>query len=73
MTVPLTICANKLDQMIDKDLKAILTMVKPRSNLPFFRRSYLPDNIRVTAFVSLKTFFEHREEVGQVFCVSFDP
>ena len=64
MTVPLTICANKLDQMIDKVLKTILTMVRPRSNLPFFRRSYLPDNIIVTVFVSLKTFFEHREEVG---------
>ena len=32
-------------------------MFKPRSSLPFFKKNNLPDNIIVTVFVSLKTFF----------------
>ena len=59
--------------MFDKVLKEPLNMVKPRSSLPFFKRNNLPDNIIVTVFAALKTFFKHREEVCQVFCVSFDP
>ena len=43
--------------MFDKVLKAPLTMFKPRSSLPFLKKNYLPDNIIVTVFVSLKTVF----------------
>ena len=43
--------------MFDKILKAPLTMVEPKSSLPFSKKNYLPDNIIVTVFVSLKTVF----------------
>ena len=43
--------------MFDKVLKVLLTILKPRSSLPFFKKNCLPDNIIVTVFVSLKTFF----------------
>ena len=43
--------------MFDKNLRAPLTMVRLRSNLSFFKRSYLLDNVIVTVFVLIKTLF----------------
>ena len=52
--------------MFDKVLKAPLTMFKPRRSLPFFKKNYLPDNIIVTVFVSLKKFFNTRGSLSGI-------
>ena len=49
--------------MFDKNPRAPLTMVRLRSSLTFFKRSYLLENIIATLFVLIKTLFLHREEV----------